>query len=602
MRNWNDLPAVLDIATLSRAYRSSELTPVHMLEMLWQRLEQTPEQGIWISRLSKEQMLDYARKLDGCVPEQLPLYGIPFAIKDNIDLAGLPTTAACPAYAYQPDESAFVVRQLLEAGAIPVGKTNLDQFATGLVGTRSPYGVCRNSFDSDYIAGGSSSGSAVAVALGLASFALGTDTAGSGRVPAAFNNLVGIKPTRGVLSTAGVVPACRSLDCVSIFALSSADAEQVLQVASIYDENDAYARGNQPRPIPPNFARQFRFGVPLAEQLQFFGDTAAEALFAGAIQQLCELGGIPLEVDIQPLLDAAKLLYDGPWLAERRGVAEDLLNGNPEAVLPVTRGILNAGANLSAADAWLAFHRLQELKRVSETLWKGIDVLLTPTTGTIYRVAEIEADPIALNNRLGHYTNFMNLLDFSAIALPAGFRDNGLPFGITLCAPAFCDQTLLTLAKHRERLNPHELGTSRMVCAFEPADSTSDMFGYTRVAVCGAHLSGLPLNRLLTERGGHLLKATQTAPVYRLYALPDGKRPGMVKCADGVAIDVEIWALPSINYGEFVAEIPAPLGISSIQLQDGSFVQGFVCEAFAVHEAVDISAFGGWKAYLNRPD
>lgn len=601
MSAWTKLPAALDLNTLGNAYRSGTLTPVRMVELLWQRLEQTPEHNIWVSRLSLEQMLDCARLLEGRNPEQLPLYGIPFAIKDNIDLAGLQTTAACPAYAYQPDESAFVVRQLLAAGAIPVGKTNLDQFATGLVGSRSPYGVCHNSFDTDYIAGGSSSGSAVAVALGLASFALGTDTAGSGRVPAAFNNLVGVKPTRGWLSATGVVPACRSLDCVSIFALNAVDAERVLQVAGVYDPSDAYARPHQPSPMPAGFPQRFSFGVPMAEQLKFFGDADAEALFAEAIEQLCEMGGRPVAVDIQPLLDAAKLLYSGPWLAERYGVAADLLTRDANAVLPVTRSILKAGADLTAVDAWAVFHRLQALKRAADTLWERIDVLLTPTTGTIYRIAEIDAEPVALNTRLGYYTNFMNLLDFSAIALPAGFRENGLPFGITFCAPAFADHSLLALARRREALKPHKLGASGMLCATQNGDAV-EMGGYARIAVCGAHLSGLPLNRLLTERGGRLLVTTQTAPLYRLYALPDGRRPGMVRSDSGGAIEIEVWALPLVKYGEFVAEIPAPLGIGSIELHDGSFVQGFVCEPMAVREALEITAFGGWRAYLARPD
>jgi allophanate hydrolase len=505
---------------------------------------------------------------------------------------------ACPAYAYLPEESAFVVRQLLAAGAIPVGKTNLDQFATGLVGTRSPYGACHNSFDSEYIAGGSSSGSAVAVAAGQVSFALGTDTAGSGRVPAAFNNLIGIKPTRGLLSTAGVVPACRSLDCVSILALTATDAEQVLRVANVYDESDAYARHDRPRPVAPDFARRFVFGVPHSRQLQFFGDTAAEQLFASSIEQLRELGGQPVTVDIQPLLEAATLLYSGPWLAERLEVASELLNKDPQAVFPVTRTILTAGAHLSAIEAWQAFHTLQALKRRAGRLWQQIDVLLTPTTGTIYRIAEVESNPIELNNRLGYYTNFMNLLDFSAVALPAGFRDNGLPFGITLCAPAFADRALLALARRRETLQPHKLGASDMEYGCESSEQTANLRGYTQVAVCGAHLSGLPLNRLLTERGGRLVATTRTAPLYRLYALPDGKRPGMLRCNDGVTIEVEVWTLPLTRYGEFVAEIPSPLGIGTIELQDGTQVQGFVCEAHALRDAIDITAYGGWRTFL----
>ncbi|OAI27780.1 allophanate hydrolase [Methylomonas koyamae] len=602
MKTWSDLPEVLSIASLSQTYRDGALTPTAMVEMLWQRLESAPARGVWISRLPLERLLAYAEALAEQAPDDLPLYGIPFAIKDNIDLADLPTTAACPAFAYQPKQSAFVVRQLIAAGAIPVGKTNLDQFATGLVGTRSPYGVCRNSFDPAYIAGGSSSGSAVAVATGLASFALGTDTAGSGRVPAAFNNLVGVKPTRGLLSTSGVVPACRSLDCVSIFALTAADAERVLRVANVYDAEDAYNRPDQPSPVPPGFAGRFRFGVPKPEQLQFFGDAAASALFAEAVAELVEQGGNAVEVDIQPLLDAAGLLYAGPWLAQRYLVAGELLQNQPEALFPVTRAIIANGVNLSAADAWRAFYRLQELKVRSDAIWSQIDVLVTPTTGTIYPIAAVEAEPLELNSRLGYYTNFMNLLDLSAIALPAGFRGNGLPFGITLCAPAFADRALLALAKRREQSVPHQLGVSQTLSPEFPDADTGDAAGFVRVAVCGAHLSGLPLNPLLTGRGGVLLQSTHTAPIYRLYALPDGKRPGMVRDETGAPIAVEVWAVPVSRYGEFVAEVPPPLGIGSVQLQDGSSVQGFVCEAAAVREALDITGYGGWRAYLARPD
>lgn len=602
MKSWTELPDILSIASLSQAYRDGLLTPVALVNMLWQRMESVPERGVWISRLPLDGMLAYAAALADKSTDELPLYGIPFAIKDNIDLADLWTTAGCAAFAYQPEQSAFVVRQLITAGAIPVGKTNLDQFAAGLVGTRSPYGACLNSFDPDYIAGGSSSGSAVAVAMGLASFALGTDTAGSGRVPAAFNNLVGIKPTRGLLSTSGVVPACRSLDCVSIFALTAADAERVMRVANVYDDADAYNRRDQPMPVSPGFASCFRFGVPKPEQLEFFGDDAAEALFAEAVARLVAQGGIAMEVDIQPLLDAAGLLYAGPWLAERYLVVDKLLDNTPEALFPVTRDILANGADLSACDAWRTFYLLQELRLQSDDIWQQVDVLVTPTAGTIYSIAAVEDSPVELNSRAGYYTNFMNLLDLSAIALPAGFRANGLPFGITLCAPAFADRALLALAKRREQLVPHRLGVSQILSSDFAADAVDDMSGFVRVAVCGAHLSGLPLNHLLTGRCGILLKSTLTAPTYRLYALPDGKRPGMVRDETGASITVEVWALPVSRYGEFVAEIPPPLGIGSVLLQDGSTVQGFICEAAAVREALDITGFGGWCAYLTRPD
>ncbi|EIC28435.1 MULTISPECIES: allophanate hydrolase [Methylomicrobium] len=596
-----ELPLALDMAALRQAYMDRLLTPTGLVERLWQRLEHIPNDGVWISRLSREDLIGYAAALERKSPDELPLYGIPFAIKDNIDLAGLETTAACPSFAYRPEKSAFVVQRLIAAGAIPIGKTNLDQFATGLVGTRSPYGICRNAFDADYIAGGSSSGSAVAVAKGLVSFALGTDTAGSGRVPAAFNNLVGVKPSRGLLSASGVVPACQSLDCVSIFALSAQDAERVLQVAQAYDRLDLYARPDDPRPMWPGFPDTFRFGVPESGQLAFFGDQDARALFYQAVDELSELGGEAVAVDFEPFLEAAKLLYNGPWVAERYGVVRKMLDRDPDALWPVTREIIAAGAELSMADAWKAFHRLQILKRQADSLWKQADVLLTPTTGTIYRIDEVEAEPIKRNTDLGYYTNFMNLLDLSAIALPAGFRPNGLPFGITLCAPAFSDRLLLALARRREIARPHTLGTSRRYPAALEAAISYSKPEFTEVAVCGAHLSGMPLNHLLTDRGGRLIRTVRTQPLYRLYALPDGKRPGLVRRAGGASIEVEVWKLPTTAYGEFVAEIPAPLGIGWVELNDGSRVQGFLCEAYASEEARDITVFNSWRAYLARP-
>jgi allophanate hydrolase len=596
-----ELPLALNMATLRQAYIDRLLTPTELVERLWQRLEHIPNDGVWISRLSLEDLIGYAAALEQKSPDELPLYGIPFAIKDNIDLAGLETTAACPSFAYRPEKSAFVVQRLIAAGAIPIGKTNLDQFATGLVGTRSPYGICRNAFDADYIAGGSSSGSAVAVAKGLVSFALGTDTAGSGRVPAAFNNLVGVKPSRGLLSASGVVPACQSLDCVSIFALSAQDAERVVQAAQAYDRLDPYARPSNPRPSWPGFPDTFRFGVPEPGQLAFFGDHDAEALFHQAVDELSELGGQAVTVDFEPFLEAAKLLYDGPWVAERYGVVRKMLDRDPDALWPVTREIIAAGADLSMADAWEALHRLQILKRQADSLWKQADVLLTPTTGTIYRIDQVEAEPIKRNTDLGYYTNFMNLLDLAAIALPAGFRANGLPFGITLCAPAFSDRLLLALARRRETARPHTLGISSRYLAALDTEITYARPDFTEVAVCGAHLSGMPLNHLLTDRGGRLIRTARTQPFYRLYALPDGKRPGLVRGADGASIEVEIWTLPTTAYGEFVAEIPAPLGIGWIELNDGSGVQGFLCEAYASEEAKDITVFNSWRAYLARP-
>jgi allophanate hydrolase len=442
------LPAKLNIATLGAAYRDGSLTPAQLVEELDSRIGTDDPHHVWILRLSKSEMLAYANRLEDCAPASLPLYGIPFAIKDNIDLAGIPTTAACPGFAYVPEKSATVVQKLVDAGAIPVGKTNLDQFATGLVGARSPYGAGRNAYNPDYISGGSSSGSALAVALGMASFSLGTDTAGSGRVPAAFNNLVGHKPSCGLLSTAGVVPACRTLDCVSIFSLDAADASAVLQAAQGFDADDPYSRH-----APPGtevLVSGFIFGVPRDDQLEFFGNPETPGLFRAAVGRLQALGGKPVTVDFAPFLETARLLYEGPWVAERYATIREFIETSPDALFPVTRQIIAGATKFSAADAYAALYRLKALQRRTESVWNDIDVLLTPTAGTIYTVAEVEAEPVRCNSNLGYYTNFMNLLDLSAIAVPAGFQSNRLPFGITICAPAFSDAMLLKLAADLE--------------------------------------------------------------------------------------------------------------------------------------------------------
>jgi allophanate hydrolase len=443
------LPAQLNIAMLRTAYREGSLIPAQLVEQIDARISTEDSHNVWIRRLTRSEMLAYARKLEGRDPVSLPLYGIPFAIKDNIDLAGVPTTAACPDYAYTPDKSAAVVQKLLDAGAIPMGKTNLDQFATGLVGARSPYGAGRNAFDPDFISGGSSAGSAVAVALGMASFSLGTDTAGSGRVPAAFNNLVGHKPTCGLLSTTGVVPACRSLDCVSIFALNAADAANVLDEVQSYDPEDPYSRHAMPG--ADLLGNSFKFGVPRNDQLEFFGNPDTPELFRSAVQRMQALGGQPVTIDFAPFLETARLLYEGPWVAERYAAIREFIETKPKALFPVTRQIISGATKFSAADTYAALYRLKALQRRNEGVWDGIDVLLTPTAGTIYTLAEVEAEPVKCNSNLGYYTNFMNLLDLSATAVPAGFQSNGLPFGVTLCAPAFSDGMLLELGARVQR-------------------------------------------------------------------------------------------------------------------------------------------------------
>jgi len=449
----------LEIAALRSRYLDGSLKPSELVEYLDAHIGKDDSHHIWIRRLSKGEMLEYAKKLEGKNPADLPLYGIPFAIKDNIDLAGIPTTAACPEYAYTPQKSATVVQRLIAAGAIPVGKTNLDQFATGLVGVRSPYGAGRNAFNPDYISGGSSAGSAVSVALGMASFSLGTDTAGSGRVPAAFNNLIGHKPTCGLLSTSGVVPACRTLDCVSIFALTASDAASVLESAQGYDESDAYSRDVAPSVVNPGAG--FRFGVPRQEQLEFFGNTETPDLFKAAVQRLSTLGGTCVEIDFAPFLETARLLYEGPWVAERYAAIREFIETKPETLFPVTRQIIGGAVKFSAADTFAALYRLKALQQRTAKVWSDVDVIVTPTAGTIYRVDEVADEPVKTNSNLGYYTNFMNLLDLSAIAIPSGFQKTGLPFGVTLCAPAFSDNMLLELADRAQVQQGLQLGATK---------------------------------------------------------------------------------------------------------------------------------------------
>lgn len=595
-----------DIASLQAAYASGVTVRAVVAEA--QRRCASDTHHAFIHRLSDAEIEPFLAHLDGVDPASLPLYGVPFAIKDNIDLAHIPTTAGCPEFAYTPGESAFLIQQLVAAGAVPLGKTNLDQFATGLNGTRSPYGACQNAFNPEFVSGGSSSGSAVSVAKGWVTFSLGTDTAGSGRVPASFNNLIGLKPSIGLLSGTGVVPACRSVDTVSIFALTAADAQAVLAVAAAYDEADAFSRKAEPFGVDFS-AGPFRFGVPRAQDLAFFGNTTAPALFEASVERLKALGGTPVTVDLTPFLEAARLLYEGPWVAERYVAIQDFIDAQPEAVFPPVRTIIEGGRNKTAADAFAASYRLKSLKRVCDAVWKDVDCLLTPTAGTIYRIAEMQADPIRLNSNLGYYTNFMNLLDYSAVAVPAGMLTSGdaagLPWGVTLGAPAHKDVPLLRLADRFHRAQALSLGATATPLADTPpigdVPKSALGAGSVKVAVCGAHLSGLPLNWQLTQRGAHLLGAVKSAAEYRFYALAGGpvQRPGMVRVAEGgAAIDMEVWEMPAQHFGSFVDGIPAPLGIGKVKLANGSWVSGFVCEAIGVEGGTDITALGSWRAWL----
>ncbi|EMH5468268.1 MULTISPECIES: allophanate hydrolase [Serratia] len=526
---------------------------------------------------------------------RLPLFGVPFAIKDNIDVGGWPTSAACPAFTYQAAADATVVANLRAAGAIALGKTNLDQFATGLVGTRSPYGAVVNSFDSRYVSGGSSSGSASVVARGLVPFALGTDTAGSGRVPAGFNNIVGLKPTKGRLSNRGVVPACRLNDTVSVFALTVADAAQVAELASGFDPADPYSRPD-PHTAPADIPAAPRFAVPA--QLEFFGDVQAERAFHRALAQL-QAGGATLEpLDFAPFRTLAEQLYYGPWVAERTVAIEQVLEANPQAIDPVVRGIVGNGLGYSACDAYKAEYLRAELARQIAQRLAPFDALVVPTAPTIRTLAEMAQEPVLFNSQFGTYTNFTNLADLSALALPGPLREDGLPAGITLIAPAWHDRALVAFGLRWQRQSALPLGATGRALPPQPAPAPSS--GHVRLAVVGAHLSGMPLNVQLTQRDAVRVEQTVTAPCYRLYALADTEppKPGLARVAQGAAIRLELWDIPLARFGEFVAEIPAPLGIGTLLLADGRRVKGFICEAWALEGATDITEFGGWRDYL----
>ncbi|MDR5795149.1 allophanate hydrolase [Caballeronia sp. LZ008] len=592
----------LRLSTLRREYREGSLTPRKLIARLRDKAAAlNPEFNLFIHLLTEEEIAPFVDRLEGHDPDSLPLYGIPFAIKDNIDLAGIETTAGCPAFAYTPDESATLVGQLIALGAIPLGKTNLDQFATGLNGTRSPYGKCRNSVHPGYPSGGSSAGSSLAVALGVASFALGTDTAGSGRVPAALNNLVGLKPTKGLLSTAGVVPACRTLDCVTFFTATAAEASELLALTARDDPRDAYSRRNPQWNAARAFGtpHAFRFGVPA--QLEFAGCSESPALFAQTRALLEAAGGEAVEIDFQPFVEAAQLLYQGPWVAERYSVTGELMTTQPDAVLPVIRDVLAKAPGATAVELFRAQYRLQDLKALCDASLDTLDFVLTPTYPRPVTLAELERDPIGPNSLLGYYTNFMNLLDYAAVAAPAGFMENGLPWGVTVFGRAFTDQYLLGVADLLQRRSGMRCVGGGEVDASPHGAAANDRM---TVAVCGAHMQGLPLNRDLVARGARLVRATRTAPCYRLCALPasaDGtRRPGMWRVADdGVGIAVEVWEMPSAEFGSFLATIPSPLGLGKVELSDGSWTAGFICEPYAVQSAEDISAFGGWRAWLD---
>lgn len=579
------------VAHIAASVASGQTTAERIALEALQRAEayERVQPGVWISRRPPDEVLSSARVIDARVAagERLALAGVPYAVKDNIDVLGLETTAACPAFAYHPARSATVVERLQEAGAILLGKSNLDQFATGLTGTRSPYGVLGCVYNREYVSGGSSSGSAVAVAASVVPLALGTDTAGSGRVPAAFNHLVGFKPTRGRWSTRGLVPACRSLDCISALTTTAEDARLVDAVVSGFDAADPYSR---PLSSGARLEGRFRLGLARSDQLEL-RDAQATTLLGEASARLVSIGALTTEIDITPLLRAAELLYNGPWVAERAVALESMLESAPQAIHPVVRAIVQAGRGVSAMDTFRGLHTLQCYVRATEAIWERVDALLLPTTAAIYRISEVLADPFGLNSALGRYTNFVNLLDMSAVAIPAGFRTNATPFGVTLIGPAWADDVLLAIAARLE--------SERPLTAPPPLDLTPAT-RKVQLAVVGAHLSGMSLNWQLASRGARLVARTRTAPTYRLFAMrgTTPPKPALVHAIDGGSIELEVYELDPAAFGDFVAEVPPPLAIGAVILEDGRTVRGFLAEPRALEAAEDITAAGGWRAHL----
>jgi allophanate hydrolase len=591
-----DIP--FDRASLHAAYSARRISAEEIVEAVFARLEAADDPGIFIHLADKASLLSEARAL-GAFDAARPLWGIPCAIKDNIDVGGMPTTAACPAFAHRPDMDATVVERLRAAGALVIGKTNLDQFATGLVGVRTPYPVPKNAIDPSLVPGGSSSGSAVAVAKGIVSFALGTDTAGSGRVPAGLNNIVGLKPTLGAISTRGVLPACRTLDCVSVFALTVDDAYAVFSVAAAPDAEDPYSR---PVKVPPLSPRppMLTVGVPAKADRKFFGDSAMEAGFQATLGKLGALGCQIVELPFEDFYATAALLYEGAWVAERYAAIASFMEAHEAEMHPVTATIIGGARKLTAADAFRGFYALQACKKTLAPVVASVDLICVPTAPIHYTVKAVRADPIISNSRLGTYTNFVNLLDMCGIAVPSGTRSDGLPMSVTLLGAAGKDAPLAALARDIHGASGVSLGATGWPLSSSKPESASHA-GRIELAVVGAHLSGMPLNKDLQALGASFCKAARTSPAYRLYALSGQAvpKPGLIRTEEpGSPIEVEIWSLEPDAFGLFVSAIPAPLGIGTIELEDGSSCKGFLVENAGLCGASDITSHGGWRRYL----
>lgn len=600
---------MITIKELLHRYQSGESTPQkYVLDSIStiRAISSEAKDSAWIAIATDAQISMQLKNLELLTKEksisQLPLYGIPFAIKDNIDAYEWETTAACPDFAFKPKKNATVVQKLIDAGAILLGKTNLDQFATGLVGTRSPYGAVPNTFDPQYVSGGSSSGSASVVARGLVCFSLGTDTAGSGRIPAAFNNIVGTKPTPGLVSTEGVFPACKSIDCVSIMTLTAADANIVLDVMKSTDADRTQESQFHPKPKSINhFGEPIRIGVPM--NCQFLDDGRYQKSFTQAIQTARALDVEFVQVDIDPFVKAGKLLYDGPWVAERFAVTENFLNSNPNSFDPSVKQIILSGAPYTASQGFRAIYQLKELEIEAKKAWAECDVILVPSAPNHPTLEDLKNHPISKNSELGMYTNFVNLMRLCAVAVPAGFTEAGMPFGITLIAQEGSDNALLELAAQWQLLFGLTLGKSTTKASPAELSIPKNNKDSIEIAVVGAHLKGMPLHSQLTDRNARFIKTCKSAKSYRLFALPatSPPKPGLVKTnSKGAAIDLEVYAMPASEIGSFLGLIPAPLGLGNIELDDGTWVKGFICEPYAIEGAKDISDLGGWRAYMQQ--
>ncbi len=587
---------MMNLLDLKLAYLMGALTPRGFIEAMTQslRAEQARQADpAWICLGSTEQIDEQLLRLEQHVGQPQPLRGIPFAVKDNIDVAGWITTAACPAFAHVATRTATAVQKLIDAGAILIGKTNLDQFATGLVGTRSPYGAVPNTFDPAYVSGGSSSGSASVVARGLVSFSLGTDTAGSGRIPAGFNNIVGMKPTPGTVSIEGVLPACQTLDCLSIFAGTVTEAQAVLAVM----QSSAQDLVSEPQyhpayPVTTRFPHALRIGVPAAPE--FFGNAEYEQSYAQAILNAQEMGAEILTIDFSILHQIAQLLYNGPWVAERFVTLKHLLNTQPEAIDPTVRAVVRQAETFNAADSFEALYLVRKLAVLTQAIWSQCDVLLVPTAPRHPTLQEVADNPIVRNSELGTYTNFVNLLGMSALAIPAGLTASNMPFGVTFIAPGGADQALLTLGAQWQ--------ASQTLAPGAPAARTIPFSAGMLLAVVGAHLQGMPLHQQLLDRHCRLVQRTTTSASYQLYALADTvpPKPGLVRTtAPGAQIALEVYEMPSHHVGSFLQCIPSPLGLGSVELADGTWVKGFICEPWAISHANNISHLGGWRAYIS---